>query len=88
MDVDRAAHGIDRACEFDEKAVADVFDNATAMFGDLGGEELTIVRIEPRQRALFVYAHQSAVADYIASKNRCQPALAPLVRHALLKASL
>jgi hypothetical protein len=46
------------------------------------------MRIEPRQSAFFVRAHQSAVADDIASENRSQSALDPLVSHALLKASL
>ena len=36
LDVDRAAHGIDNAGEFNQHTVAGCFDDAAAMFLDLG----------------------------------------------------
>jgi hypothetical protein len=54
------------------------------MFGNLGVQELASMCVEARQCAFFVGAHEPAVADDIAGKNRSQPALDPSVRHSRL----
>ena len=69
LDVDRAAHGFDRARKFGEHGIARGVENAAAAFGDEVVGHLTIGR-EPPQRFLFVLGNQSGVAGNIGRKNR------------------
>jgi len=82
LDFDGAAHRVDDTGEFDQQAVAGGLDNAPAMLGDLGIDELAPVRLQPGERAFLVGPHQPAVAGDIGRQNGCQPPLDPLARQA------
>src|SRR5262249_7274768 len=79
----RAARSVHRAGEFDQNAVAGPLDDPAAMLGNFGLQEAAPKYVDPRERALFVSAHQPAVAGDVAGKNCCQSALDPLARHIL-----
>jgi hypothetical protein len=59
------ARSIDCAGKLHQHAVAGGFDDVAAMFGDGGIEERFPERLELRQRAFFVAAHQTAIAGDI-----------------------
>ena len=65
LDLDRAAHRVDDAGEFDEQPVAGRLNDATAMFGDLGIGYFASQRCECRAGALLVLSHQPRVASDI-----------------------
>ena len=69
LDVDRAAHGFDRAGKFGEHGIARGVENPAAGFGDEIVGDRTVGRQTP-QRLLFVLGNQSAVAGNIGRKNR------------------
>ena len=69
LDVDRAAHGLDRAGEFGKHRIARGVEDTPAAFGDEVVGHLT-VGAEPPQRLLFILGDQSAVAGNIGRKNR------------------
>ena len=69
LDIDRAAHGFDRARKFGEHGVASGIENAAAALGDEIVGHLTVGR-QPTQRLLFVLGNQSGVAGNIGRKNR------------------
>ena len=69
LDIDRAAHGFDRAWKFREDGVAGGIEDAAAAFGDEIVGHLPVGR-QPPQRFLFVLGNQSAVAGNIGRKNR------------------
>jgi hypothetical protein len=48
LNLDGAAHGVDRASEFNQGTVAGPLDDATAMLGDLGLQQFAAVGIHPR----------------------------------------
>ena len=81
LNVDSAAHGIDRAGEFDQDPIAGRLDDAALMFGDLGVDELAPASLERRERALLVSAHQPAVADDIGRKDSGEPPYDALIGH-------
>ena len=58
LEIDRAAHGVDGAAELDERSVAEELDDAAAMLGNRGIEEVAAQgpepgaeRSQPRRRA-------------------------------------
>src|SRR5436190_511633 len=59
LDLDRAAHRVDDAGEFDQCAVAGGLDDAAAMLGDLRIDQRDAVRFQIAQRAFVIVAHQS-----------------------------
>src|SRR5262249_53827793 len=69
LNLDRATQCFDDAFEFREDAVAGALDDPSAMLVDLGVEELASVGFQPRERALLVGAHQSAVAGDVSREN-------------------
>ncbi len=69
LDVDRAAHRLNRAREFGEHGITGGVENAAAAFGDEVVYHVTIGDQAP-QRLLFVLGDQSAVAGNIGRKNR------------------
>ena len=75
LNVDRAAHGVDGAGEFDQHAVAGGLDDAAAMFGDFRIDQRAPAVLEPRQSSLFVAPHEPAVTDDVRRKNGRQTAL-------------
>jgi hypothetical protein len=65
LDFNGTTHRIDGAGKLDQHAVAGGFDDVAAMFGDGGIDERLPERLELRQRAFFVAAHQTAIAGDI-----------------------
>ena len=80
LNVDGAAHGIDHADIFHQHPVTGRLDDPASVLGDLGVDELLAMRFELAQRALFIDAHQPAIAGNVACPNRSQPAIDPVFR--------
>ena len=81
LDFDRAAHRVDDARELDQYAVAGGLDDAAAVLGDLGVEKAGAQFLEIAQRALFVHAHQPAVAGDVSRHDGRQAAFDPFPAH-------
>src|SRR5262249_54027377 len=61
LQLDGAPDGIHGANELDQNPVASTFDDASAMFGDIGFEKFAPVCVEARKRAFLVGPHKPAV---------------------------
>ena len=61
MHFGRAAQRVDHAGELDEQPVAGGFNDAAPVLGDLGVDQLTAMRLQPREGAFLVRAES---ADY------------------------
>ncbi len=70
LDLDRAFSGIHRARKFDQHAVTGGLDDATVVLGDARIEHLFAERLELRQRARLVLAHEPAVTDHVGRQDR------------------
>ena len=70
LNLDGAAHGIDHAAELDKNAVAGSLDNAPAIRGDGGIDQIAAQPPEPRQGAILVRSREPAIADYIGDQDR------------------
>ena len=70
LHLDRAAHGVDDAAKLDEAAVAGALDDAPAMRGDRGIDQIAAQHPQPRERSLLVGAGEPAVADNIGDQDR------------------
>ena len=70
LNLDRAAHGVDDATEFDDRAVAGALDDAAAMGRNRWLDEIAAQPPDTRQRALLVGAGEAAVADNIRDQDR------------------
>jgi len=79
LQIDRAAHRVDDAGEFDEEAIAGGLDDAAAVFDDLGVEKLAPVALQCGERAFLVQPHQPRVAGNIGGKDRGKAALNPFL---------
>jgi hypothetical protein len=75
LDFDGAARRIQDAAELDQKAVAHHLEDAPAMLGHGGIEELAAMLAERAKCAFLVRLHEPAVADDVGCKNRRQPSL-------------
>ena len=69
-----AGDRFDGASELDQKGVAGRLDDAPAMFGDFGVDQLAPMRFQPRQGVFFVGLHQPAAACNVRGENGGQPA--------------
>ena len=67
--LDRAAHRIDHAAEFDDCAVAGALDDAAMMGGDGGVDEIAAETPDARQRPILISAGEPAVADNIRDQD-------------------
>ena len=77
LDLDRAAHRVDHAAEFDDDAIAGALDDAPMMHGDGGINQIAAQRPQPRKRSVLVRSGEPAVADDIGHQDRCNfPGLA------------
>ena len=83
LHLDRAAHRVDDAGEFDQQPVARRLDDAALVLLDLGVAEFAPDRAQGRERAFLVPAHQPRVAGDIDRKDRRETALDPLHAHVL-----
>ena len=69
LDLDRATHRVDDAGELHQQAVAGGLDDAAAMFGDLRIDQRGEMRLERRERAVLVGAHEPAVAGHVGGQD-------------------
>ncbi len=67
---DRPAHRFDRAGELDQETVAGGLDDAAAMPGDAGIDQIAPARFEPSERPFLVRAHQARIAGDVGSDDR------------------
>ena len=70
-----AGHRVDDAVELDQHAVAGRLDDAAAVLGDGGIDELEAMGLEARERPRLVDLHQPAVADHVGGEHRCESSL-------------
>ena len=70
----RASDRFDDGRELDQNAIAGGLDDATAMLGDFGIDELTADRMQCRESTLFVRAHQPRIAGDISGQDRSEAA--------------
>ena len=70
LHLDRTAHGVDDAAEFDDQSVAGALDDAAAMRGDGGIYEIATKPSEASKRSVFVIASKPAVSDDVSNQNR------------------
>src|ERR1700683_5137072 len=69
LDFDRAAYRVDNAAEFDQKSVAGTLDHPAAIHLDGRIDQVAAQRPEPRQRAIFIRAGETAETDHIGGKD-------------------
>ena len=69
LDLDSAAHRVDDAAKLDECAVASALYDATVMHGDRWVDDIAAQGAQPRERAIFAYAGQSAEADDVGGQD-------------------
>jgi hypothetical protein len=62
LDLDRGAHGVDRAHEFRQQPIAHGLDDAAAELLDGGHDHGLVERVEPGERRLLVAAHEARIA--------------------------
>ena len=62
---DRAAHRVDHASEFDDRAVACALDDAPMMGGDGGVDQIATQSPEARQGAILVGSGEPRIADHV-----------------------
>src|SRR5712692_11583369 len=74
----RTGDRLDHARVLDQEAVAGRFDDATLMLGDLGINEFTPMRPEPREGAGLILTHEAAISGHIGGENGREPAFDPL----------
>ena len=80
MNIDCATHGLDRAREFRDDAVAGAAEHAAAVISDQLVDDLTVFR-ERAEGRLLVFAHQSAVAGHVGGEDGGKFTLYPLRFH-------
>ena len=73
LNVHRATDRIDHAGEFHQHAVAGGFDDAAAVPGDGGIDQFAAMRLQRRDGAHLIGAHQAAVTNHIRRQNGCKP---------------
>ena len=81
LDFHGATHGIDCARKLDQRTVARGFDDAAAVFGDLGIDEFATVGLERSESAFLVDAHQAAVASNVGCEDSGQSSFDALFGH-------
>ena len=69
---DGAAHRVDHAAEFDDRAVAGALDDAAAMGGDGRVEQVAAKPSQARQRSVLVDVRKPRVADHVGDQDRRQ----------------
>ena len=84
LDFDRAARRIQNAAELDQEAVAHHLEDAPAMLGDGGIEELAAMLAKRAERALFIGLHEPAVADDVGRQDGRQPPLNLLLAQSII----
>ena len=75
LDFHGALHRLDHAGILDEQPVAHLLDDAAAVLRDRAIDQRFAVRLEARQRADLIDAHEPAIAHHIGGQDGGQPAL-------------
>jgi hypothetical protein len=70
LHLDRAAHRVDHAAELDDRAVAGALDDAAAMGGYRGVDEIAAQAAKTRQGTILVGAGEPAISDDISDQDR------------------
>ena len=65
LHLDRVAHGIDHAAKLGQHPVPHELDDAPAMLGDLGIDDVLADRFEGREGAFLVGPDETAVPDHV-----------------------
>jgi hypothetical protein len=78
LHLDCAAHCVDHAAEFDDRAVASALNNAAMMGGNGRINEVAAEAPQSRKRPILVRPGESAVTDHIRNQDRCN---LPRFRH-------
>ncbi len=63
LDFDRAAHCVDDAAEFNDRAVPRALDDPAVMYGDRRVDKVAAQRPEPGEDTILVGAGKATVAD-------------------------
>jgi hypothetical protein len=74
LDANGGTQGINDAWKFNKKAVARCLDDTSAVFGDLGVDQLLAVRGLTRQHSFLVGSYKPAVPNHIGSHDRGEAA--------------
>ena len=69
LDFGGALNGVDDARELSEGAIAHQLDDAAAVLGELGLDQLPAVTLQPLESAELVLAHEAAVADHVSGED-------------------
>ena len=72
LQLDSAAHRVDNAAKFDDRAIARAFDHPAAVYGDCRLDQVASQRTQTRQDPIFVGARQPREPDDIGHENRRQ----------------
>src|SRR5262249_33314855 len=88
LDRDGAAHGLDRAGEIDQQAVAGPLHDASAVRGDVWLDELAENFLEPAKRAFLIVAHEPAIASDVGRQDCGELAPGMLIFHRTRAAAL
>ena len=70
LHLDRAAHRVDHAPEFDDAAVAGALDDAAVMSGDRRIDEVAAEPTKSRERPLLIRADKPGVSDDVGHQDR------------------
>ena len=70
LHLDGAARRVDHAAELDEASVSGALDDAPAMRGDGGIDQIAAQSPKARQRAILVRAGKPAIADHVRNQDR------------------
>ena len=81
LDVDGAGQSVDDARELRQQAVAHQLDDAPAVGGHLGIDQVTAKRLERGERAGLVRLHEARVADHVRGQDGRQTTPGPGCRH-------
>ncbi len=71
LDINSASNRINGALEFDQQAVAGRLENASAVFRDLGIDQIVAQGLHANKRTFLVGLHHPTVADDVSSQYRC-----------------
>ena len=82
LDFNRTARRIEDAAEFDQETVAHYLEDAPAMLGYGGIEELAAMEAKRAERPFLIGLHEPAVANDVRRQDGSQPRLDLLLGHA------
>ena len=81
LDGDRTAHGLDRASEIYQQAIAGALDDAAMVCSDPRLDDLAEMRHEPTERTFLIVAHQPTIPGDIKRQDRRKLAFSMPIFH-------